>query len=244
MDLTNSLKQFGLDDREAAIYLAALALGPATVQALSKKSGIKRTTIYLVAESLKQKGLISESRDKRRVRLVAEPPESLLDVLRAKENRIKDILPELRAISNKDAVRPRITFYEGREGIREVCEDTLKQAGSEILFISSLSDIYKIVSPSYDTDRYIPERLEKKIRFRMLVPKDAITQKMAERDREELRQTKFLPKEFSFNATQFIYQNKIAYVSSEKELIGAIIESADIANLERQKYELIWKSII
>src|SRR3989344_446016 len=240
MDLITSLKNWGLDDREAAIYLASLQLGPAVVQRVAQKAGVKRTTTYLVAKDLKEKGLMSEFRNRQGIHLVAEAPEALINSLQARERRVRDILPELRAITNKQSTKPNITFYEGREGIREVCEDTLGTPNSEMLFISSLADIYKIVSPSYDKEYYIPERLKKNIKCRMLVFRDRETEAMAREDKQKNRETRFLPATFDFNATQFIYGNKIAYVSSEKELVGVIIESEDIAKLERQKYEMIW----
>lgn len=240
MEAISALKQFGLDDREAALYLACIELGPSLVWLIAQKTKIKRTTVYLVAESLKQKGLLSEFRDKRGIHYVAEPPESLIDNLQARERKIREALPELKALTNKGTIKPRIAFYEGKEGIREVCNDSLKKGNSEVLFVSSFTDIYQIISLTYDTEHYIPTRLKKNIRLRMVVLKDPYTEKLAQSDKQELRETRFLPSGFAFTASQFIYDNRIAYISSEKELVGAIIESSDIAQLERQKFEMLW----
>jgi len=240
MEPISALKQYGLDDREAALYLACLELGPSLVWRIARKANIKRTTVYLVAESLKQKGLLSEFRNKHGINYVAEPPEYLIENLKMRQQRIQGIIPELRALSNREITKPRITFYEGKEGIREVCDDSLRKENTEVLFMSSLVDIYKIISPNYDSEHYIPARLNNKIKIRMLVSRNLYTEALAKKDEDELRETRFLPKEFRFTASQFIYQNKIAYVSSERELVGAIIESVDIAELERQKYEMIW----
>ena len=111
---------------------------------------------------------------------------------------------------------------------------------SEVSFTSSLIDIYKLISQDYDTKHYIPTRLKKNIRFKMLVFKNETTLAMQKQDGQELRQTKFLPNTLSFTATQFIYQNKVAYITPEKELVGVIIESEEIARLERQRFEMIW----
>jgi|SRR3989344_829968 len=54
------LQALGLSEKEAKVYLAALVLGPDTVQNIAKKAGINRPTAYLQIESLKEKGIISE----------------------------------------------------------------------------------------------------------------------------------------------------------------------------------------
>lgn len=243
MDIISAFKQYGLDDKEASVYLALLELGPSNVHKIAFKTGIKRTTIYLVAEDLMHKNLITEYKDRHGIHYSAEPPDKLLDLLIAKENRIRNLLPELKAIANKELTKPKVSLLEGKEGILQVCEDTLMMPNSEILFTSSLIDVYKLISQDYDTKHYIPTRLKKNIRFKMLVFKNEITLKMKNDDGKELRQTKFIPEDFPFTATQFIYQNKVAYITPEKELVGVIIESEEIAKLERQRYQLIWDGL-
>ena len=51
------LQDAGLSETEAKIYLAALELGQTSVSRIARKSGIKRTTIYLSLENLMEKGL-------------------------------------------------------------------------------------------------------------------------------------------------------------------------------------------
>ena len=243
MDIISALKRYGLDDKEAAVYLALLELGPSNVHKIAFKTGIKRTTIYLVAEDLMRKNLITEYKDRHGIHYSAEPPDKLLDLLIAKENRIRNLLPELKAIANKEVAKPRVSLLEGKEGILQVCEDTLLVPNSEIKFTGSLLDVYKLISQDYDTKHYIPTRLKKSIRFKMMVFKNETTLAMQKEDSKELRQTRFLPKGVQFTPTQFIYQNKIAYITPEKELVGIIIESEEIAKLERQRFELIWNGL-
>lgn len=42
--LENKLKELGLADKEARVYLASLELGSDTVQNIAKKSGVNRAT--------------------------------------------------------------------------------------------------------------------------------------------------------------------------------------------------------
>jgi len=59
--LNKELEKIGLSKKEAKVYLACLELSEATIGQISKKSGVKRTTVYDIVESLKEKSLISSS---------------------------------------------------------------------------------------------------------------------------------------------------------------------------------------
>jgi sugar-specific transcriptional regulator TrmB len=73
-DLIKELRHFGLSDKEAAVYLASLNLGPASVQDLSHKSKVNRATTYVVIESLTTQGLMSTFvKDKKRYFALAAP---------------------------------------------------------------------------------------------------------------------------------------------------------------------------
>ena len=55
------LEEIGLSEKEAKIYLALLQVDRDTIQDLATKTGINRTTVYPVLETLQKKGLVSES---------------------------------------------------------------------------------------------------------------------------------------------------------------------------------------
>ena len=58
-DIKEILIDFGLSEHEALVYLSSLMLGPSTVNKIAKHSGVKRTTVYPVVESLKRKGIMN-----------------------------------------------------------------------------------------------------------------------------------------------------------------------------------------
>ena len=64
--ITEKLEKLGLNKKEAQIYLAALESGETNIEGLSKKSKIKRTTVYDIVESLKEKGLLSSTFSKKK----------------------------------------------------------------------------------------------------------------------------------------------------------------------------------
>ena len=66
MKLENVLKEYGLTEKQAKVYLACLGLDSSPVQKISDVSGLPRTTCYEVLDSLKLLGLISSFQKKKR----------------------------------------------------------------------------------------------------------------------------------------------------------------------------------
>ena len=138
------LQALGLSEKEAKVYLAALELGPDTVQNIAKKAGINRPTAYLQIESLKQKGIISEVEKDSKVLIMAESPERLSSLLNTyekelefKKKELERILPNLSELFTGTGEKPKVKFYEGRGGIRAIEEDFLKTKSKEIYCFSN-----------------------------------------------------------------------------------------------------------
>ncbi|MFH1620515.1 MAG: helix-turn-helix domain-containing protein [Patescibacteria group bacterium] len=242
MHLVKVLENLGLNEKEAAVYLANLEIGPSTVQRLAAKSRIKRTTVYLIAELLKEKGLLSEYKNRRGIQYVSIQPDRLLSILDKQKAAIQEVIPELLALTNNQETNPSVRFNEGKEGVLAIINDTLGGEGGEVLFFGSYSDIYLYASSVFLEQVYRPTRIRKKIYMRGLVTKEPRALALHSRDKESFRELRFLPSGTDFVTAQYIYQNKIAYISPRQEAMGLIIESKDLAAMERYKFELNWNA--
>jgi sugar-specific transcriptional regulator TrmB len=242
--LIQILENFGLDKKEGAVYLAGLELGPASVQQLAQKSQLKRTTLYLITESLKAKGLFSESKNQRGVQFIPVQPDRLINILDERKTALQKVMPELMALTHSQKeTKPNVRYYEGRENILTIEKETLEGTDGEILLMGSFSDIYLIyASPKLADDAYRQERIRKNIFLRMLVIREPRSIALLPSDKSELRETRFLPTGTELVTVQYIYQNKIAYISPKQETMGMIIESKDLASMERQKFNVLWET--
>ena len=128
--LAKTLGQFGLSDKEAAVYLSLLELGPSVVSAVAKHSRINRSTVYVVLGFLTKRGFVSTS-DVKNVRLyIAAAPERLVKIAQESADRYKELaattkslLPKLRAMQNGTKQKPRVQFFDGDEGIETVRQE-------------------------------------------------------------------------------------------------------------------------
>jgi sugar-specific transcriptional regulator TrmB len=237
-NLIPSLKDFGLTENEAKVYLANLELGSATVQEVAKKSGVKRTTIYTMLENLKRYGLMSEFHKQGKILLIAEDPSRLEQLMQNRQERIKAALPELRSLFSSPAEKPKVRFYEGKDGIRQVFQDTLDEGKEIKCFVSWRSELRAI--PEI-VNAYIKERVKKDIWVRALADRTKESKYYQERGKEELRELYFLPEgSLPFDTEVNIYGNKVAWFTFKKEYFGLIIESEQIANTWRMVFDIIW----
>lgn len=224
MQIETVLKKFGLEDREVAVYLTALELGPSSVQQIAQQAGIKRTT--------------------RGLHLAAIEPELLLEQQHARQQELEKIVPQLKAIARQQAYQPQVYYHTGKQGYFAVCEDTLQKHISEILWLGNAADVYDVIGGEYDGAYYIPTRVKRKIKLRGLLFKGQWSADLQKKDNHALlRETRFLPDDFPFRSSQFIYQDKVAFISSTRELICVVLESKDLAAMERAKFELLWQAV-
>ena len=84
MEISEKLKEFGLNNKETDVYLACLELGESSVNEIAIKSNIKRTTIYDILESLIKKGLISQTQRGSKRKFFAEEPEKIKKIIERK----------------------------------------------------------------------------------------------------------------------------------------------------------------
>ncbi|MBI3251348.1 MAG: TrmB family transcriptional regulator, partial [Candidatus Andersenbacteria bacterium] len=63
MEFIQALKHLGLKDKEAAVYLAALQLGPSPVQNIARRANVVRATTYVILEDLQKKGLVTHYKE-------------------------------------------------------------------------------------------------------------------------------------------------------------------------------------
>ncbi|MFA5993907.1 MAG: helix-turn-helix domain-containing protein [Parcubacteria group bacterium] len=243
------LEQLNFSEKEAQVYLALLEIGSTKPSDLSKKTGLNRTTVYDICDLLMQKGLVSKYKKGAGTFFNALDPKQLLNYLdREKEERVKaierqknkvaELLPQLVSMQNiYGATKPRVQFFEGEKGMREAYEDTL--TSKEIILAYANPQTMHEGLPEFFPEYYI-RRAEKKIFIKAIVPRNEMSLERTRKNQEEMRDTRFLPEgKMTFSPEVNIYNNKML-IASWKEKIAIIIESKELADLQKMTFNLLW----
>ncbi len=241
--IIEDLKQFGFDEKEAQLYMCLLELGESNVAQISRKSNIKRTTCYDIIDSLKKRGLITATIRKKRTYYFAEDPRKIERSLEEKKQLLTTILPQLLSVANFIDKKPKIRYFEGIEGIKDVFRDTLNYPKQETLAWVS-DDAVKYFDIDWLWNFYVLKRVEKKIWQRSIAPDVAYLKNVKTNDQKHLRQTRLIsPKEFPFQVEINLYGGKNIGIMSFQEKIGLIIESKKIYTTLKSIFEAHWKSL-
>lgn len=243
LELTKTLEYIGFSEKEVLVYLALLELGKGTVTQISRKAGINRPTGYHVLASLEIKELVKVSGKEPKQEYVAESPDQIEKMLLKKiENdqiyisEARKIIPELKSMHNISD-RPKILFYEGKDGLEKVYEDTLT-SHETIRAYANVDEMHKAL-PHYFPN-YYKRRAGKGIHIRAIFPDNEMGHLRQKEDAKEERTSAIVPADkFYFSPEINIYDNKVM-IASWLEKLGIIIESQEIADAMKKVFELAW----
>lgn len=245
------LKDLGFSDKEVLVYLALLESDTATAAEIAKKTGLNRTSSYDILSALGKRGLMSKVKKHGKIHFQAADPRKLATYLdREKADfdkkieeqkiRVQEIIPELSSLIAPTSARPRVQFFEGEKGMREAYEDTLTSKEA-ILAYANVETMHKGLPKFFP--EYYKRRAEAGIFIRAIFADNEPSRERAEFDKDEMRETRFMPREdWQFSPEVNIYHDKML-VASWKEKMAVIIESKELAELQKMIFETVWSSL-
>ena len=244
MKLIKKLEELGLNKKEATLYVALLELGEANLQSIVNKAKLKRTTVYDIVDSLKEKGLIGATKRKKRIYYYAESPKIIKTIFEEKINKLEGVLPELLSIANLIEKKPKIQFFEGVEGIKNVYRDTLKYKNSKMMAWAS-NEAMTDFDIDWLWDDYVIKRAKNKIWQDTIAMETPKLKHLQTYDQEHLREMRLIKAKTQnlFEVEIDLYSNNKIGIMSFKEEFGLIIESTKIYNTLKTIFELQWQSL-
>lgn len=244
-DTLHILESVGLDAKQSKLYLVGLQLGTAPASDYAKATGINRITAYNLLEELVHRGYFTMVKKVRAKWYAPVAPEYVALEARKNAEALERVLPELRSLQGAKYRKPRVRFFEGWDGVRHVYEDTLT-AETELLNFAN-SAVVRTFWPLYDSE-YVDARVKCGIRLRGISPDDQAGKRVHGEDQETLREIRLVPaSDFDFKNEINIYDHKVAICSfdsglkGDKDVFGVIIESKEVAETQRQIFEMAWR---
>jgi sugar-specific transcriptional regulator TrmB len=243
MSIAQILVQIGLNETEARFYLAALELGQASVRDIAAQAGITRTNAYDVFARLAEHGLVAEvgAASNKFMLVEAESPDRLIELLDVRRRKLDALLPELRSFHNRSAAKPRVRFYQGLDGIKLVLDDTLAARDKRLLGILSMRDLFEVPGRAW-MDDLVRRRIRAGVHLRVIRSPIKDIRNVWPQSAPDLREVRFASPDFVFTMTSYIYDNKVAIISSRRENFAMTIESAEFVAMQGNLFEALWAS--
>jgi DNA-binding MarR family transcriptional regulator len=117
-EVIDSLKNIGLNEKEARIYMSLLKFDEADVSDIALEAEIKRPTCYVILDELRKKGLVLKIPHSKKTIFKALAPDELYEQSRNNIYQFEKYLPKLRAMSpSKQSIKT--YYFEGADGMKE-----------------------------------------------------------------------------------------------------------------------------
>ena len=238
------LKDFGLSDTEASVYFAMVSLGPSPILQISKSSGVKRTTVYSIVESLKQKSLVREDLHGFKTLYTAESPDKLLSMLEQKKEKLKENLSDLMSIYTKGEKDTFIKIYESWESIKAVYLELLDhiKPHQEYLIISSMSAAFDYDKEFFTQLREKRARLPITIRALISDPETEEGKTFKKFDRNFNIDSRFLPDGTDLTTNLVITPQKVLIHRFGEPASAIVIENKDVIKMHQEFFNVMWNS--
>lgn len=241
--LLETLKDLGLGDTEARVYVASLSLGPSTIQKIARAAGVKRTTAYDIVTDLRQKGWMNIEVAGFKKNYAAEDPRKLESALEAKRIRFNSLLPEFSALYNLHGGESFLKYYEGLEAVKGVYESIIRdiKPHEDYLAMSEL-DSWLAFDEKYFMD-FASRRAKLPINIRIMLQDAAAARSWINRSKNYNSQIRLLPPETKLRTNLVVTPQRILIHQLTDPIIGIVIENQSVIQMHREMYEIIWKSL-
>ena len=256
VSLSQKLSKTGLSDKEAEIYAYLVEHGGAFPSAISKATGINRTTAYKILDILSIKGLVTELEKRKKLFYQAESPRSLerftgsqITIAKRHKESLDQIMHTLEGLYRGSPNKPVVRFFEGKEGVLNVYRDHIEGSKSyEMLSFSNTSYLMEFITEEF-RNNYIKRKSQIGITTRAILPDSEIDINYNETiygkfPKKIWPKIKNISKDiFSFKSDLTIYgENKVSIINfSEPNLTGTIIEDQTVHDMMKMIFELSWK---
>lgn len=233
-EIKQALKNFGLTENEAEVYLLLLKLGNASASEIAGKSSIHRINVYDILERLQEKGLVSFVIMGKRKQYEAINPKKILEIEERRKKEIESIIPELMNQRELGKEPQEVTIFKDKQGIRNITNEITKL--KEFDFFASGWGFSQYFGKEY-SDTWHAQLKVNKVKVRCLISnKFKGSLKMP-----EALDYKYLPSEFVFPSTTLLYQDNVLIIMWSANPLAILIRGKEIHDSYKHFFEMLWK---
>lgn len=244
--------KLGLSSEIADIYLALVTYGPQSISELARRSGIERTRVYRLMDEMTASGLIEVETEYKKSIIRAAPASNLQILISKKEQEVHDLqaqLPQLNEYlvdSFQKTHTTRVQYYKGVDGLKQMYWNQTKSTKSEHLAI--LSENMQIRTNTSFFERWVRRCNEQSIAFRAIINDNFLKDQRewyGKHSNEQLHvwESRYLGDDvIALAYSTVIYDDVTSYYNwNGSEIFGVEIYNPEVADFQRQIFEMLWK---
>lgn len=231
-DIEKALERVGFSQNEIKVYLTLNDHGSMKAGKVAKLAKMDRSSTYNAIQMLLDKGLASYVFIGKVKWFQATGPERILGYVKAQEEGITAILPELQERHKRHKVEGQVRLFKGVKGVKSVFLDIIRTGKPNYVFGSEGQFSERMPEFAYQFDRM---KKEKGIKTQLLLRKGR--HELDSRTSEHL----YLPGVAESPAVTNIYGDKVAIIIWTDEPEAVVIENAAAAKAYKSYFDVLWK---
>ncbi len=248
--IDKTLEKLGLRDEEIKTFLYLLENGEQTAGNLAKKTGLSRPSLYGFLKKLQNHGLVIESQKNGLKTFQASSKEKIQAVLDEQIGELQKGKSDIEKVFEQIgkgtlATSPKFQFFDGKDGVQHVLKDMLLYRDMETKAYWPIKAMIEILGEDF-FKHLNKERIQRNIYTKAIWPEnqsvDIKKHPYLGVGEDFLREIRTAPKEIDFSMGYWIYENKVAFISSKKESFGFIFESKELVEMLSSQFDLIWEN--
>ena len=242
------LKQLGLDEEQAHVYLFLQENGPRTVLSISRGMKTGRTKLYPALEKMVQKQVVAVHDRHYGTTYEALPPENLDFLVSEYERKASGLRHNLKATinalnvsRNRSMTTSKIIEYKGVEGLKQVNFNLMK--ATRECFVFEKDNLAKHPGMTkHFVDKLHLQQVERRIKSYDLTNNKAWTRSSHVEGLETYSVARYIdPALFRIQFETYIYDNVVALLNYEPEDILCVeIHNPALAAQQKQLFKLLW----
>ena len=228
------------------MYETLLERGESSISDIAVAAKVHRRNAYDAIQRLIDKGLCFQIFSPSENRYNAVDPDKLTELLAEKQQKLRDVLPELKRTFATHFAQNEAYIYRGIEGQKNIWRDVLR-VGQDSYVIGAKGGWFD-PHLSGNREAFFKEANRKKLKFFQLYDYEIKTQfPTLPKDFPGKLEYRFLPKTASTNSLIHIFGDYVvtytglAIGTMDENTIFFIIHSRDIAESHRAWFHYMWK---
>ncbi len=237
MENLTTLKNLGLSDQEADIYLAMLKLGGSQASKIAKDVGIKRTTIYPILKKLASEGFVNVYFRQNKRFYYAQKPQRVAALFGKKLDSFYAMIPMLEQLEKKEVQMTGLRFIETLDELKQFYTGILDEyRDKEYYIIGSAGGWEDLDNEWFRQYRY--DRGRNNIHTKLLLTDES--KSVNPEDEKLLRDVRFLPPKYKFTSIIDIFDDKILIVSAELSSLAVVIQIPAMHDIFKSIFDMLW----
>ncbi len=239
MEIKNILQKLGFSENEILVYITNLELGITAISNIAKFSGIKRTTLYAIVEKMEEKWFLQKYIKNNVSYYEATNPQELYEIFEKQIANLKQKLPELQALNNNFASKPKVYYFEWVENVAKLYKIELEDNPDLVrIFSSNANRKTGERNKLRKLRNEIFKHTKKKPDMKIILNREAYEN---EKNWKKFQHKTIRKEDLNLWISIKIYGNKTHFLSMNDSITGLLIENKEIAETMQSIFDYIYE---